>query len=111
MICVERLEKISVGVSHGAWLLAAPFAAGALLHLFPLRAFTHYPRGYRGVTGALLALAAGLMPFGETREVGIVIAALVMFLSAITLISRRQYRYAVPLVAVLFALIPVSISV
>jgi hypothetical protein len=119
-ICTRRLEKTSVFwiASHtswvlASWLLAAPFAAAAGAHLLPLKIFRDagYPAGYRAVTGALLALAAVLMVIPEARLLGVGIAAFVMFLTATTLISRRQYTYAAPVVAVLFALVPVAISV
>jgi hypothetical protein len=112
-ICTTRLEKTSVGwiASHSAWLLAAPFAAAALVRLLPLKLFGDYPAGYRAVTGGLFALAAILMVVPEVRLIGIGAAAFSLFLSATTLISRRQYTYAAPVVAVLFALVPVAISV
>ncbi|MEI9995867.1 MAG: hypothetical protein WDM91_14820 [Rhizomicrobium sp.] len=102
--------------SHGAWVLSAVFAAGAAVHLFGLRivreAYTRwrYPSGYREVTGTLLALASALLAFAPTRLIGVAIAAFVMFLSATTLLHHRQYGYALPVIALLFALVPVSLS-
>ena len=108
------LEKTSVGwfASHDTWLLAAPFALAAAAHLLPLEIFraAGYPAGYRAVTGGLLALAALLMVLPEARLAGTFIAAFVMFLTATTLISRRQYTYAMPVVAALFALVPVTLA-
>jgi hypothetical protein len=114
-ICTRRLEKTLVGwiIGHDSLLLAAPFAAAAFVHLLPLRIFRDavYPAGYRVVTGMFFMLAATLMAVPEARLAGIGVAALTLFLSATTLISRRQYTYAAPVVAVLFALVPVAISV
>lgn len=101
---------------HFAWLLSAAFAVAAGVHLFGLRAVREayrrwqYPRGFREVTGTLLALAAVFLMFPLTRFWGIAIAALVMFLSATTLLNHRQYGYAAPIIALLFALIPASLA-
>ena len=96
--------------------LAAVFAAVASVHLLgprPLRelyASWRYPSGFREVTGALLGLAAVLLWMPQTRLIGLGAAAFVIFLSATTLLHHRQYRYAAPLIALLFALIPVSLA-
>jgi hypothetical protein len=114
-ICTRHSEKTAVGsfASHEAWLLAVPFGAAGILHLLPLRIFPSagYPTGYRIVTGLLFAFAAMLMLVPELRLAGVGLAAFTLFLSATTLISRRQYTYAAPVVAMLFALVPVAISV
>ena len=99
--------------SHFAEILAGGFAAASVVHLFGLReayARQRYPRGYREVTGALLAVAAILLAVPATRIVGLVVAVLVMFLSATTLLHHRQYAAAAPVIALLFALIPISLS-
>ncbi len=102
---------------HVVELLAGAFALVAALHLAgpgPIRAAyarQGFPAGYREVTGALFALAGGLLAFPATRPLGLGVAVIVMFLSAITLLSKRQYGVAVPVIALLFALIPVSLSV
>jgi hypothetical protein len=102
--------------THFAWLLAAIFAGTAAVHLFGLRLVREayqrwqYPNGFREVTGSLLLLAAVFLAFPLTRFWGIGIAAIVMFLSAITLLHHRQYGYAAPIIALLFALLPVSLA-
>ncbi|MEJ1967476.1 MAG: DoxX family protein [Rhizomicrobium sp.] len=102
--------------THFAWLLSSAFAVAAALHLagprFVREAYERwqYPRGFRQVTGTLLALAAIFLSIPLTRFWGIAIAAVVMFLSAITLINHRQYGYAAPIVALLFALVPASLA-
>ena len=91
--------------AHFAWLLSALFAAGAVVNLLGLRfvreayARWQYPNGFREVTGTLLALAAIFLSLPLTRFFGLVLAAIVMFLSAITLINHRQYTFAAPLMA------------
>lgn len=102
--------------AHFAWLLSTVFAIGAAVHLLGLRtvreayARWHYPRGFREVTGTLLLLGAVFLAVPETRYWGIAVAAFVMFLSATTLLHHRQYTFAAPVIALLFALIPVSLA-
>jgi hypothetical protein len=102
--------------THFAWLLTAVFAGAAAVHLFGLRAVREtyqrwqYPDGFREVTGWLLLIAAVFLAFPLTRLWGIAIAAVVMFLSAITLLNHRQYTYAAPVIALLFALLPASLA-
>jgi len=104
-------------ISHVAAVLASAFGLLAVMHLAGLRRMAEvyarhgYPRGYREVTGGLFAAAALLLAVPQTRLAGFGVAALVMFLTATTLLHRRQYGYAVPVVALLFALIPVSLGV
>lgn len=102
--------------AHFAWLLSALFAAAAAVHLFGLRPVREayrrwqYPNGFREVTGTLLLLAAAFLAFPLTRLWGVAIAAIVMFLSAITLLNHRQYTFAAPIIALLFALVPASLA-
>jgi hypothetical protein len=101
---------------HFAWALSAVFTAAAIVHLSGLRVVREayerwrYPRGFRRVTGTLLAVAAVFLDIPLTRFWGIGIAAIVMFLSATTLLNHRQYGYAAPVIALLFALVPVSLA-
>jgi len=102
--------------THVSWLLSAGFAGTAAVHLTGLRAVREaydrwqYPRGFREVTGTLLLLAGIFLAFPLTRFWGIAIAALVMFLSATTLLSHRQYTFAAPVIGLLFALIPAAFA-
>lgn len=101
---------------HFVWMLSAILALGAFVHLagfkFVRDAYVRwqYPSGFREVTGTLLALAAIFLSLPVTRFFGLVLAAIVMFLSAITLINHRQYTFAAPVVALLFALVPASLA-
>ncbi len=96
--------------------LSLLFAATAAVHLFGWRALREtytrwgYPRGFREVTGSLLLAAAVFLYFPSVRIFGLIIAALVMFLSATTLLHHRQYGFAAPVIALLFALIPVTLG-
>ena len=103
--------------AHFAWLLSALFAGTGALHVvgFPpaLRqayARWHYPSGFRKVTGSLLLVAAACLLVPAVHLVGIAIAALVLFLAATTFLNRGQYGFAAPAIALLFALIPASLS-
>ncbi len=102
--------------THVSWLLSAGFAGAAAVHLTGLRAVRQaydrwqYPRGFREVTGSLLLLAGVFLAFPLTRFWGIAIAAVVMFLSATTLLSHRQYTFAAPVIGLLFALIPAAFA-
>ena len=103
-------------VEHFAQMLAAGFAAIAAVSLAGPRSLREryarwrYPRGFREVTGALFGLAAAFLAIPETRLFGVGVAAFVIFLIATTLLHHRQYRYAAPLIALLFALIPVLLA-
>jgi hypothetical protein len=117
-ISVLRMEPnvhMYLTPAHFIWTLSAIFAAGAFVHLAGFRfvreayARWQYPNGFREVTGTLLALAAIFLSLPVTRFVGLILAAIVMFLSAITLINHRQYGFAAPIVALLFALVPASL--
>lgn len=102
--------------AHFAWMLSLTFAAASAVHLLGFKfvreayARWQYPNGFREVTGTLLALAAVFLSLPVTRFFGLVLAAIVMFLSAITLINHRQYGFAAPLVALLFALVPATLA-
>ena len=115
-ICVGRLERKTdvqalFSPEHWIWLLSAGFALAALLNWFgPGKASWTYPPGFREVTGTLLLVASVLLLFPMVRLVGGAIAALVMFLSATTLLHRGQYAIAAPVIALLFALVPVSLG-
>ncbi|MBV9046356.1 MAG: DoxX family protein [Alphaproteobacteria bacterium] len=107
---------MSVVPAYLGLFLAIAFMAAGAVHLIgvPLiaRAYQRwdYPAGFRRVTGTLLLLAGALMAFAPTRLFGAAIATLVMFLSAITLLNHRQYGIAAPIIALLFALVPMALA-
>lgn len=90
------LEVSAVFAAAGGLLLVAPRLGG--------------PQGFQRVTGSFLLVAAALMLVPVLRLAGIGLAGFVLFLAANTLISRRRYMAAAPVVAILFALIPVTLS-
>ncbi len=102
--------------THLSWFLSALFAASGAWHIVGVPALREayarwqYPNGFREVTGSLLLLAGIFLAFPLTRLWGVGIAALVMFLSATTLLNHRQYTFAAPVIAVLFALIPAAFA-
>lgn len=102
--------------THLAWVLSAAFAVAAAPHLLGLSSLRNaymrwqVPPGFAKVTGWLLLAASACLLFPVARFAGLAIAALVMFLAATTLLHRGQYRLAAPVIALLFALIPVSLS-
>ena len=95
-------------------LLSVLFAGVAALHLSGALRQTYanwgYPAGFREVTGTLLLFAAVCLFFPPLRLAGLILAALVMFLAATTLLHRGQWGFAAPIIALLFALIPVSLG-
>ena len=97
-------------------LLSVLFAAVAALHLIGFETVRQtyakwgYPAGFREVTGTLLLFAAICLFFPALRLAGLILAALVMFLAATTLLHRGQWGIAAPIIALLFALIPVSLG-
>jgi DoxX-like family len=102
--------------SISAVSLSALFGAGALLQFAGPRQLReayekwNYPRGFRQVTGALLMLAAIFLAFPLTRLWGVGLAALVMFLTTITLLNHRQYAWSVPVAVLFFALVPAALT-
>lgn len=97
-------------------LLSILFAGVAALHLIGFEVLRQtyakwgYPAGFREVTGTLLLFAAVCLFFPPLRLAGLILAALVMFLAATTLLHRGQWGFAAPIIALLFALIPVSLG-
>ncbi len=100
--------------AHAMEILAAGFAALAAAHLFGIRfgsaSSPRFPQGFRRVTGGLYAVAALLLALPPVRLFGVAIAAFALFLSATTLLHRRQYGFAASVIVALFALIPVSLA-
>jgi len=99
-----------------AGAVSGVFAAGAVLQFVGPKALRaayerwNYPRGFRHVTGVLLTLAALFLAFPLTRIWGVGLAALVMFLTTITLLNHRQYAWSVPVAVLFFALVPTALS-
>lgn len=70
-----------------------------------------YGQRVRIVTGSLDVLAAIMLALPVFRGWGIVLAAILTFGSVIVFLSHHQYRYALPAIALMIALVPATIAV
>ena len=83
-----------------AWAVASVFTVFGAVNVIaprPLReayARWNYPRGFRWVSATLELLAAGFLSMPETRVWGVALAAMILFVAIVTLLSRKQYLYA-----------------
>ena len=71
----------------------------------------NYGRRVRLVTGALDIVAAVMLGVPPARAWGIALAALLTFGSVVVFLNHRQYRQAIPAIALLLALIPATAAV
>jgi hypothetical protein len=70
-----------------------------------------YPQRLRLVTGVLDLAAALMLVLPALRGWGIAVAAILTFGSVIIFLSHRQYRYAVPAIGLMVALVPAALAV
>ena len=70
-----------------------------------------YGRSVRLVTGVLDIVAAIMLGLPALRVWGIVVAAILTFGSIVVFLNHRQYRQAVPAIALMLALIPATVAV
>jgi hypothetical protein len=70
-----------------------------------------YPQRIRLVTGVLDVVAAIMLAVPVFRGWGIALAAILTFGSVIVFLSHRQYRYAVPAIGLMIALVPATVAV
>jgi hypothetical protein len=70
-----------------------------------------YPQRLRLLTGLLDLGAAFMLAVPALRGWGIALAAILTFGSVIIFLSHRQYRYAVPAVGLMVALIPAAVAI
>ena len=92
------------GVIGVVQLIAPPFVKAAY------KAWD-FPERVRLVTGVLDIAAALLLAVPASRGWGIVLAGILTFGSIVVFLSHRQYRYALPAVALMAALIPTTMAV
>ena len=80
---------------------------------FVREAYRHwgYGRNVRLVTGALDIVAALMLGLPALRAWGIALAAVLTFGSVVVFLNHRQYRQAIPAIALLLALIPATAAV
>jgi len=70
-----------------------------------------YPQRLRVVTGVLDIATAFMLALPALRGWGIAVAAILTFGSVVIFLSHRQYRYAVPAIGLMVALIPAAVAV
>lgn len=70
-----------------------------------------YPQRLRLVTGVLDIAAAFMLALPALRGWGIAVAAILTFGSVVIFLSHRQYRYAVPGIVLMVALVPAAVAV
>ena len=70
-----------------------------------------YPQRLRLLTGVLDIAAAIMLALPALRGWGIAVAAILTFGSVIIFLSHRQYRYAVPAIGLMVALVPAAAAV
>mgnify|MGYP001030762496 CR=1 FL=1 len=101
---------------HAAMALALLFAVLAAVHLLaapPLTALYrrwHYARGFHYVLGLLQALTALFLWVDQTRIWGGILAAGLLFFTIVSLLNRRHYFYAVPVMLAMAALVPAMVG-
>jgi hypothetical protein len=91
-----------------ALMLSGLFALAALLHVLApgfVRRW-EFGRGFYYVFGAAQALTALFLAVPQTRIWGGVLGALILFVTAISQLNRRNYVYAVPAILALAAIAP-----
>jgi hypothetical protein len=99
-----------------ALLLSAVFAASGLLHVagpaFVRNAYErwHFPPKFYRVTGVLNLMVAAFLAIPVTRIWGVALAAFLMFFAVVTLLNNRQYKYSLPAMLLLAALVPVTLA-
>jgi hypothetical protein len=71
----------------------------------------NYPPRLRLITAALDIAAAVLLAEASLRGWGIVLAAILIFGSVVTMLNHRQYACAVPLILMMAALVPATLAV
>jgi hypothetical protein len=92
--------------------LALLFGASALLNLaapgFVRRAYQRwaFARGFYYVVGAAQALTALFLALHQTRIWGGILGAMILFVTVVSLLNRRQYLYALPAILAMVALAP-----
>jgi hypothetical protein len=95
-----------------AQVLAGLFALSAALNLaapgFVRRVYQRwaFARGFYYVVGSAQALAALFLAVHQTRIWGGILGAMILFATVVTLLTRRQYLYALPAILAMIALAP-----
>jgi hypothetical protein len=69
-----------------------------------------YPKRVRVITGLLDVIAASMLAAPALRGWGIALTAILTFGSVVIFLSHQQYRYAIPAIGLMAALIPATVS-
>ena len=94
------------------WANAAFFAVAGLVNVTAFAAVREayarwdIPVSFYRTLGVVEIIAASLLAMPQLRALGIAMAAPIMFGAIVMLLNHRLYRYAVPAVLVLVALVP-----
>jgi len=95
-----------------AEILAGLFGLSAVLHLaapgFVRRVYQRwaYARGFYYVVGAAQALTAFFLALHQTRIWGGILGAMILFVTAVSLLNRGKYLYALPAILAMIAIAP-----
>ena len=100
-----------------AWLVGAVLLVAGFINLAGPRkvretyARWEFPRRFYLVAGALELTAAAFLAMPEMRVWGIALAGFIMFGAVVTLFNRRRYLSALPVITLMVALLPASLTV
>jgi len=92
--------------------LAVLFGASALLNLaapglvWRTSRRQAFARGFYYAVGAAQALTALFLALDQTRIWGGILGAMILFVTVVSLLNRRQYLYALPAILAMIALAP-----
>ena len=70
-----------------------------------------YPKRVRVIAGLLDIVAASMLAAPASRGWGIALTAILTFGSVVIFLTHQQYRYALPAIGLMAALIPAMVSV
>jgi hypothetical protein len=92
--------------------LSALFVAAAMLNLvapgFVRQVYQRwaFPRGIYYIAGLAQGLTALFLAVPETRIWGVILGAIVLFITTVSLLNHRKYLYAVATILAMIALAP-----
>jgi len=96
--------------------LAGLFGLAGALHVAAPRGLRdvyrrwEFPRGFYYVAGVAQLFAALFLAVPQLRIWGGILAAMILFVTVISLLNHRKYSYAVPAILVMAALAPAMLN-
>jgi hypothetical protein len=96
--------------------LAGSFGLAGTLHIAAPRVLREayrrweFPRGFYYVAGVAQLFAALFLATPQLRIWGGILAAMILFVTVVSLLNHRKYSYAVPAILIMVALAPAMIS-